>query len=87
MIDKIWHDWQEKSPKNKYSYGGGTISPIPSFTNYTKFPTGLPPFLNVSASSDLERTYIIIVSDTLFSPPSLVARSLVTDYGTLEFRM
>jgi len=59
MIDKVWHDWQEKNPKNKYSYGGGSVSPIHNLEDYVAFPTGLPPFLHVSASSDLERTCII----------------------------
>jgi hypothetical protein len=48
MIDKIWYDWQQKSPKNKYSYGGGSVEAFASFAIFTEFPTGLPPFLNVS---------------------------------------
>jgi len=53
MIDKVWYDWQEKSPKNKYSYGGGSVTAIPIFKTYMEFPIGLPPFLSVSVSSDL----------------------------------
>ena len=86
MIDKLWYDWQRKSPKNKYAYGGGSVTAIPSYTNFTEFPTGLPPYLNVSAPSDLKRTCVITVSDTLRSPLSLIARSSVTVYGTtLQF--
>ena len=62
MIDKIWYDWQNKSPRNKYSYGGGSVTPVPSFVNFTKFPTGLPPYLNVSASSDLKQACVILGS-------------------------
>ena len=51
MIDKVWYDWQNKSPRNKYSYGGGSVTPLPHYTTYETFPTGLPPYLNVSASS------------------------------------
>jgi len=54
MIDKLWYDWQEKRPRNKYSYGGGSGSPLSDYATYTKFPTGLPPFLNVSASYEHE---------------------------------
>jgi len=52
MIDKVWYDWQNKHPMNKYAYEGGSVTPIPSFANYTIFPNGLPPDLNVSGSSD-----------------------------------
>jgi len=83
MIDKLWYDWQKKSTRNKYSYGGGSGSPLSDYTTYTEFPTGLPPFLNVSASSDLKQTWAIMVSHTLCSPRSSIARSPVTDYGTM----
>jgi len=46
MIDKVWYDWQNKNPKNKYAYGGGSVTPLSSFANYTRFPTGMPPYLN-----------------------------------------
>ena len=48
MIDKVWHDWQKKSPKNKYAYGGGSITALPHYKNFTEFPTGMPPNTNVS---------------------------------------
>ncbi|KAF9780434.1 Di-copper centre-containing protein [Thelephora terrestris] len=46
MIDKIWYDWQKKSPKNRFSYGGGSVEALSSFATFTEFPTGLPPYLN-----------------------------------------
>ena len=61
MIDKVWYDWQNKDPRNKYAYGGGSVTPIPSYANYTMFPTGLPPYLNVSASLDLKRTFRCLI--------------------------
>jgi len=80
MIDKVWYDWQNKDPRNKYAYGGGSVTAVPSYLNYTIFPTGLPPYLNVSVSPDLKR---IFLSHT---PPSLIVRSPVTVYGTtLQF--
>ena len=86
MIDKIWYDWQEKNPKNKYSFTGGSVEPFPSYVNYTIYPNGLPPYLNVSPSSDPKQTYVIMVSDTLCSPLSLIARCLATVSGpTLRF--
>jgi len=54
MVDKIWYDWQEKSPKNKYSYGGGSVAALFNFTTFLSMPTGVPPFLHVSALSDPE---------------------------------
>jgi len=45
MVDKIWYDWQNKSPKNKYAFGGGSVTASTSFENFVKFPTGLPPYL------------------------------------------
>lgn len=49
MIDKIWSDWQDKNPKNKYAYGGGSVTAFAgNFTIFAAFPTGLPPYLNVS---------------------------------------
>ena len=84
MIDKAWYDWQKKSPKNKYSYGGGSVTPLPSFQNFTIFPTGLPPYLNVSVSSGLGWA---CVSHTLHLPLSLTARSPVTVYGILQSGM
>jgi len=46
MIDKVWYDWQNKDPRNKYAFGGGSITALPNYTDYTRFPTGLPPYLN-----------------------------------------
>ena len=57
MIDKIWYDWQEKSLRNKYAFGGGSVAALGSFAAFSQFPTGLPPFLNVSASSHLRRAH------------------------------
>ena len=87
MIDKVWYDWQNKGPENKYSYGGGSVTPLPNFTAFRTSPTGLPPYLNVSASSDLKRTRVVMVFHAFRSPVSLIARSPVTVYGmpTLRF--
>ena len=86
MIDKVWYDWQNKSIKNKYSYGGGSVTPLPSFSAFQQSPTGLPPYLNVSASSDLKRTWAATVSHALGPPPSLIARSPVMVCGTQTLR-
>ena len=50
MIDKIWFDWQNKLPMNKFAYEGGSVAELTNFTLSTIFPNGGPPFLNVSAS-------------------------------------
>ena len=49
MVDKILYDWQQRSTINQYSYGGGSVTALPSFTIFVQFPTGLPPYLSVSA--------------------------------------
>ena len=69
MIDKIWHDWQKKSPMNKYSYGGGSVVPYSNFTTFLNFPTGLPPYLNVSARSVCKPTRALMTSDVIAFPP------------------
>ena len=48
MIDKIWYDWQNKSPKNRYAYGGGSAEAMTNYATFSKFPTGLPPYYGVS---------------------------------------
>ena len=88
MIDKVWYDWQRKNPRNKYSYGGGSITALPHYKTFEMFPTGLPPYLGVSALSDLKQTCMITMSHALCSPLSLIASSLVTASGTtLQFGM
>ena len=55
MVDKIWYDWQNKSPKNKYAYGGGSVEATANYATFSEFQTGIPPNLGVSARSDLKR--------------------------------
>ena len=86
MVDKIWSDWQNKSAKNKYSYGGGSVAVSPDSPDFQEFSTGRPPFLNVSASLDLKRKWAATVSYALRSPPSLIAGSPVMVYGTETLR-
>ena len=51
MVDKIWYDWQNKSPKNKYASRGGSVE-VTDSTSFVKFPTGLPPYYGMSVSSN-----------------------------------
>ena len=48
MVDKIWYDWQNKSPRNKGAYGGGSVEAFSSYAAFAEFPTGLPPYYGVS---------------------------------------
>ena len=48
MIDKIWYEWQLRDSSNKNAFGGGTISVQVDPTQGVAYPTGAPPFLNVS---------------------------------------
>jgi len=45
MVDKIWHDWQNKSPRNKYAFGGGSAQATSSFASFISYPNGLPPYM------------------------------------------
>ena len=49
MVDKIWYDWQRRRTMNKYAFGGGSVTAFGNLDLFPQFPTGLPPFLNVSA--------------------------------------
>lgn len=70
MIDKIWHDWQHKTPENFYAYAGGSVAEVNNFTIFTTYPTGLPPFLNVSVSSDFElKCFLMRFASVLFPDP------------------
>ena len=48
MVDKIWYDWQHAHPENFWSFFGGSVGAHSEQGLYAKFPTGGPPFLNVS---------------------------------------
>jgi hypothetical protein len=71
MVDKIWYDWQNKGPRNKYAFGGGSASALSNFTTFVTFPTGLPPYLGVSAQSIRKYTCVIMTLDALAFPPSV----------------
>lgn len=51
MVDKVWADWQKRSPKNFYSYGG---------VGATLDPTQCPTLLSVSVLSVANTSAIII---------------------------
>jgi len=48
MIDKVWYDWQNRDPRNKNVFAGGTVS-WQAGAPYAQYPTGGPPFLNTSS--------------------------------------
>ena len=80
MVDKIWYDWQQRSPKNRYSYGGGSVAALDSFADFTQFPTGLPPYCNVSVPSGVKRACVIIILS--FASLSFLAKFPVMVCGT-----
>jgi len=47
MVDKMWHDWQNRHSMNKYSYGGGTTS-VFGTAQFGVYPTGMQPYANFS---------------------------------------
>ncbi|KAG7451672.1 Di-copper centre-containing protein [Guyanagaster necrorhizus] len=44
-VDKVWYDWQNKSPVNKNAYAGGSVQLVQNRTMYLENPNGGPPFL------------------------------------------
>lgn len=69
MVDKIWYDWQNKSPENKYAFAGGSVAASFNFTLFTQFPNGLPPFVNVSG---FIRSRVIVTPNVCVFLPSSV---------------
>ncbi|KAF9647444.1 Di-copper centre-containing protein [Thelephora ganbajun] len=49
MVDKIWYDWQHRNSSNKNAFGGGSISAQVDPSQESEYPTGAPPFLNLSS--------------------------------------
>ena len=59
MVDEIWFDWQDKSLKNEYSCGGGSMSVFgTNLTLFTMFPTRLPPHLSASGFIQIRVIYV-----------------------------
>ena len=48
MVDKVWYDWQNAHPENFWSFAGGSVGVNDQPDLFAVFPTGAPPFLNVS---------------------------------------
>ena len=44
MVDKVWYEWQLRTPSNKNSFAGGSIS---IQVDPTAPPNGAPPLLSV----------------------------------------
>ena len=50
MVDKIWYDWQNRNLVNAKSFSGGSVERLANLDDYNQYPTGGPPYLNVSTS-------------------------------------
>ena len=72
MVDKIWYDWQNAHPENFWSFLGGSVGGHSAPGLYVEFPTGGPPFLNVSEGSILNASPLIVADSTV--PRSLARR-------------
>ena len=48
------------------------MAALDNFAEFSQFPTGLPPFLNVSLPSDFKRARMIIISHAPFSRLSVL---------------
>ncbi|KAL0956668.1 hypothetical protein HGRIS_002799 [Hohenbuehelia grisea] len=58
MVDKIWHDWQRRNPRNAAAFEGGSVQHVENTTIYERYPIGGPPFL---------KTETVILGDGLFA--------------------
>lgn len=55
MVDKVWYDWQNRDPKNKNLFAGGSISwAADANVSVLQYPTGAPPWLDVRGNSLLD---------------------------------
>ena len=50
-IDKMWYDWQRRDPSNKNAFGGGSVSSQVDPSQFSTYPTGAPPLLNVRGNT------------------------------------
>ncbi|KAA1473808.1 Di-copper centre-containing protein [Dentipellis sp. KUC8613] len=50
MVDKVWYDWQHKSPANFWKYSGGSVEAISNLTGYEQYPNGAPPMLSLNSA-------------------------------------
>jgi len=78
MVDKLWHDWQNKRPENFWSYTGGSIATLGTSTpvtyaEYEEFPNGKPPMRNYDS---------VLPGDGIF-PNSTVFEMMDTQAGRL----
>ena len=48
MVDKIWYDWQHKTPKNQNLFAGGSIDwLVDASLSVAEYPNGAPLLLNI----------------------------------------
>ena len=48
MLDKVWYDWQNRDPNNKYAFKGGSVSwQVNQNQSFDEYPNGSPPWLDV----------------------------------------
>ena len=48
MIDRIWYEWQNRNLASATSFFGGSVEHLDNEADYQQYPTGGPPYLNVS---------------------------------------
>jgi tyrosinase len=51
MVDKIWFDWQNHNPENKWAFYGGSIQANrTNVTDYNLYPNGHEPLLSLNST-------------------------------------
>ncbi|KAI0056310.1 Di-copper centre-containing protein [Artomyces pyxidatus] len=50
MVDKVWFDWQHKTPANTHIFFGGSVQALENTTINNEYPNGLPPWLHLNST-------------------------------------
>ncbi|KZT29126.1 Di-copper centre-containing protein [Neolentinus lepideus HHB14362 ss-1] len=70
MVDKIWHDWQNRDLANFWQFGGGSVSVLEDWPQFQKYPTGAPPMMDLNTK---------IMTDGMF--PEITVRDVMNTTG------
>ena len=82
MVDKLWYDWQRRLPINKNAFGGGSTSVFGLADMFPQFPTGMPPYLNVSAPEYPECSVSNLILRSIIPPSPATGSGRISRFGT-----
>ncbi|KAJ6521931.1 Di-copper centre-containing protein [Mycena vulgaris] len=74
MVDRIWFKWQQRHPRNRHAFAGGSVQRFESAAIFSTYPTGGAPFLTLDS---------VIPADGLAASPLTVLDMMSTTEGPL----